>query len=479
MPVYKPANKGSLVLAGKVMELIASGENLTVEFKSLSAGTLGDSLFETISAFSNRHGGHILIGVADDGTIIGVNPASSDGLRRNFANRISNPEVMFPPLYLAMEEVTVDGKLVLVQYVPPHSQPVRFTAKTFDRAEDADVDITNNAHLMAALYQRKSSQYTEQKVFPFADLSELRIAELMPTVRQAAVNKRPDHPWRTMEDWDIFTSAGLWEHDPISGVEGVNMAGVLLFGSDRLILSCVPGYFIDCVLRRENLDRYDDRLMIRCNLLEAFDQIMAFIAKHTLDRFFIVDGKRTAVRDHIAFEVVSNILSHQEFASSMPARVTIERDRLGTENWSRPVRSGPINPDDFSPDPKNPLIAAFFVNAGLADTLGSGVRNLYKYTRIYSGQDPQLIDGDVFTTIIPLGRSVTPGVTEEVTEMVTQGEANVLRLIAENPAITQAAMAARLSVSRKTIAARLRALRDKGVVTREGSDRHGRWIVLK
>gem|GEM_PF-6702583 len=37
------------MLSEKVKELIAGGEGLTVEFKSLSAGKLGDSLFETVS----------------------------------------------------------------------------------------------------------------------------------------------------------------------------------------------------------------------------------------------------------------------------------------------------------------------------------------------------------------------------------------------------------------------------------------------
>ncbi|MDR2975315.1 MAG: hypothetical protein LBV00_11510 [Propionibacteriaceae bacterium] len=245
---------------------------------------------------------------------------------------------MFPPLSLALEEVKVGGKLVLSVYMPPHCQPVRFKSRTFDRAEDGDVNITNNAHLMAALYQRKSSQHTERRVLPFADLSELRLAELMPTVRQGAVNKRPGHPWATMEDWDILRSTGPREHDPISGAQGINMAGL---------------------------------------------------------------------RDHIGFEVVSNPMSHQEFASPMPASLTIEQDRLVTENWNRHLRPGPIDPGNLKPDPKNPPIASFFVNATLADTLDSGVRNLYRYTRLYSGQDPQLIEGDVCTTVIPLGRSVT------------------------------------------------------------------------
>jgi len=126
------------------------------------------------------------------------------------------------------------------------------------------------------------------------------------------------------------------------------------------------------------------------------------------------------------------------------------------------LRSGPIDPDNFTPDPKNPRIAEFFVNIGFADTLGSGVRNLYKYTQVYSGQDPQLIDGDTFKTITPLALSVTQQVTERGTDGVTEGEAAVIRLIGEEPAMTQAAMVARLSVSRKTVAARLLALKGRG-----------------
>ncbi|WP_283170311.1 hypothetical protein [Curtanaerobium respiraculi] len=34
--------------------------------------------------------------------------------------------------------------------------------------------------------------------------------------------------------------------------------------------------------------------------------------------------------------------------------------------------------------------------------LGSGVRNLFKYSSRYSGADPRFIEGDVFRTILPL-----------------------------------------------------------------------------
>jgi len=56
-----------------------------------------------------------------------------------------------------------------------------------------------------------------------------------------------------------------------------------------------------------------------------------------------------------------------------------------------PKTPGKIDPSAFVPYPKNPIFANFFINIGRADVLGSGVRNLYKYTKIYSGGEPELM----------------------------------------------------------------------------------------
>lgn len=62
-----------------------------------------------------------------------------------------------------------------------------------------------------------------------------------------------------------------------------------------------------------------------------------------------------------------------------------------------------IDPANFSPYPKNPIIAKFFKEIGRVDELGSGVRNNFKYCSIYTlGTKPEFIEDDVFKTIIPL-----------------------------------------------------------------------------
>jgi len=209
---------------------------------------------------------------------------------------------------------------------------------------------------------------------------------------------------------------------------------------------------------------------------------MGFIAKHTDDCFFIVDCQRTGVRDRIAFEVVSDILSHQEFSSTIPAHVTIEADRLVTKNWNQPLRSGPIDLDNFTPDPKSPRIAEFFVIIGFADTLGSGVRNLYKYTRIFSGQEPQLIAGDTFKTIIPLTRSMPlDGIEDgiERAQKLSALERAILDASRLDDALTIKALMAGTGLSQRQVSRVLAGLRDRGLHRREGSDRSGSWVVLQ
>jgi ATP-dependent DNA helicase RecG len=169
-------------------------------------------------------------------------------------------------------------------------------------------------------------------------------------------------------------------------------------------------------VRRKNVDRYDDRLIVGTNLIEAYDKLIDFIAKHTLDRFYLVDNQRVSVRSWIARELVSNILTHREYSKGFPAKIVIESDRIYAENWNRSNRHGRIDPNSFTPDPKNPIIARFFVNIGRADKLGSGVRNLYKYTKIYSGGEPELIEEDVFKTIIPLNGIGAVGFTGDVSD---------------------------------------------------------------
>ena len=387
----------------QIKKLLAQGEGLTIEYKKC-VNDLSNSVYETVCSFSNRYGGHLLLGVDDDGTAIGVNPKAVQSMKKNFANMLNNPQKTSPSLFLSLEEVHYDDKILLAVYIPVSSQIQSCSGRIYDRNEDGDFDITSSTDLVANLSVRKSNQFTENEIFPFATEEHLQLEKLMPKVRNMAVTKRADHPWKTKSDMEIMQSARLYVEDIRTGKRGFNRAAILLFGRDEIIQQVAPGYVTDCLLRVKNVDRYDDRLRVETNLIESFDMIMGFIAKHTDDPFFLIDNQSKSVRDVISKEVVSNILVHREYSGTFPARVVIGRDRLVAENWNRAHRYGHLDLNNFDPYPKNPTLANFFVQIGNADTLGSGVRNLVAYTKLYSGGVPELIEGDIFKTIIPLAK---------------------------------------------------------------------------
>jgi ATP-dependent DNA helicase RecG len=392
------------MVPAKLNQLIRDGEGLAVEFKRCE-NKLVNGVYETVSAFSNRYGGHIILGVEDSGEICGVNSGAVPGIKKNFINTLNNPERFAPTQFLALEETVIGGKTVLWCFVPPSSQVVMFGGRIYDRAEDGDIDITRNSEMVTHLHRRKSADYSERKIYPYAKDDDFDFARLMPKVRRLATNRLADHPWANMSDAEILKSAGLYQEDRETGKCGYNLAAILLLGRDEVIRSCTTNYLTDAICRREDLNRYDDRLMVTTNLIDAYDLLIEFIAKHTLDRFFLIGGQSVSVRSSIARELVSNILVHRDYTSTYPAKIIIERGRIVTENWNLPKTPGRIDPQNFTPYPKNPLLAGFFTNIGRADILGSGVRNLYRFTKMYSGSEPELIESDIFKTIVPLGFS--------------------------------------------------------------------------
>lgn len=462
----------------KLEELLLAGEGFTVEYKECVNG-LNNSVFETVCSFSNRYGGYMLLGVKEvdhKGVVIGVNPKCITDMKKNFVNMLNNPQKIHPSLYLNLEEIEYKGKRILWVYVPVTSQIEFCNGKIYDRNEDADQDVSTSADLVANISNRKSATYTERMIFPYATEDDLCM-ELIGKARQMAVNKYKEHPWKNMTDMELLKSAGLYEKDRKTGKEGYNMACILLFGTKEAILSCVPGYKTDAIYRVENMDRYDDRLIIENNLIESYDLLMGFVAKHTNDKFFLIDNINMSVRSIIAREIVSNLLVHREFASAFPAKLIIEKDKIYTENWNRAQRIGRIEPQDFTPYPKNPILANFFMNIGYADSLGSGVRNLYKFTKIYSGGEPDLEEGDIFKLTVPLERYHVEENKYNGMNRMSERQNAILCMIEDNNSIQVEDIAQNYGVSRATILREIQEI--KKTIGLVYSKKEKRWCFIK
>jgi len=383
----------------KLNQIFAIGETVAIEFKKCSKGIESDT-YESVCSFLNRFGGDIFLGVDDSGTVHGLLKNKVPELIKNFISMISNPDIISPTIYLSPETIEYEGNTIIRIRVPPSSEVHRYKKIVYDRVNESDVKVTATGQI-AQMYIRKQNIYTEKRVYPYIKDEHLRF-DLIPRVRQTAVNRFQNHPWGNMTDPELLQSAGLISEDIVTGEKGYNLAAILLLGRDDVILSTCPAYRTDAILRKVNLNRYDDRELVRTNLIESYDLLRQFAEKHLIDKFYLEGDKRVSLRGIIIREMLVNTLIHREFTSSYIAKFIIERNKMFTENANRANSNDFITPGNFEPNPKNPIIASFFRNIWLADELGSGTRNLHHYVPRYSGSNPEMIDGDIFRIIVPL-----------------------------------------------------------------------------
>ncbi len=106
--------------AAYILARIAAGEGQTLDFKQRIDSAR--KIARTLAAFANTEGGSLLIGVKDNGRIVGIVPEEEYYMIDLAARRYTQPAVAFEA-----KAYTVEGKALLEVYVPPQPEkrPVR------------------------------------------------------------------------------------------------------------------------------------------------------------------------------------------------------------------------------------------------------------------------------------------------------------------------------------------------------------------
>ena len=457
----------------QVKNLLSQKENIRLEFKK-ALKELPENIFETVCAMLNRDGGEIILGVSDDGLILGVDSGNVDKIVAQIVAQSNNPQKLDPPFILFPQKYELEGKLIIRLQVPVSSQVHKTANTVYDRSNDGGFRILNPVNI-ADMVNRKRLYFSEINTFSAVCYSDLK-EELFLKVRNLIRSNNPNHPWLSLTNEQMLSRAGILRRDPQTGIESYTLAAVLLFGKDEVIQNILPFFKIDAIVRKKDLTRYDDRDYIQCNLIEAYDRLMNFISKHLPDKFYLEEDRRVSLLNKVFREVVANFLVHREYTNASPATLIIYSDRVETSNASNPHGKGIIDPVNFTPFQKNPLIAKFFIQLGRVDELGSGIINVNRYLPHYSGTKtrPQFIEGDVFKTVIPIGRRYA---TEGINEGINEGLETLLRYISNNEGLRANQLSTALNTPKKTIERWIYNLKSKNKIEFKGSKKTGGYYL--
>ena len=367
----------------------------------------------------------------------------------------------------------------------------------------------------------KNSENRINRVYPSINVAELR-GDLLNKARKLARINFDHHPWAEMSNEEMLASSGLILKDSESGKRGLTLASILLFGTDELIASVLPQYKTEAIVRIIDKEHFDERVIVATNLIESYERLMDFGKRFLTDNFVLDGSQRISAVTGILREIIVNLLIHRDFSSGFVAKIVIEKNRLFTENANLTHYPGKLDAFNFTPFSKNPAIAKVFRNIGYADELGSGVKNTYKFTRLYSGAEPSFFENDVFRTEVPLkdfatmlkiatvlngdgkrsavctGDTIKPAVGSNDTindtiksdstdvaaahvlpsVKLSEIELRILELVRENSAITRDEISGRLALSSATVGRAVGKLKSLGLIRREGSRKTGHWTVL-
>lgn len=186
-----------------------------------------------------------------------------------------------------------------------------------------------------------------------------------------------------------------------------------------------------------------------------------------IERYFVPEA---ALR-----EALLNALCHKQYQSGVPIQISVYEDRLYIANCG-------CLPEDWTLEnlmhkhasiPYNPNIAHVFYLAGFIESWGRGIE------RICSTCENDGIPQPVYT-INPSDIMIeftAPNDRIIRFEKVTDKERTLLSLLTEDPGYTMPQLSEKMGISRKTVAQRIKQLKEKGTIERIGSDRKGYWKI--
>ena len=251
----------------------------------------------------------------------------------------------------------------------------------------------------------------------------------------------PEHIWNSLDHKEFLMQLGGYVVNRKDGTEGLTIAGLLMFGKGLPVRERFDYLRMDYI-DKSNLigdQRYSDRLTYdgtwENNLFNFIRMVVPRLTRD-IPRPFQMDGiiRKDDTPQHKAVrEAFTNMIIHADLMLNGLLRVEKYDDRF--------VLSNP------------------------------GLLKL-PVEQIYAGGEskPRNIENRVY---------VTKDVTKDVTKELTERQQIILEFMQADGTITISEMSQKTNVTERTIKRDIESLTEKGILSREGGRKEGRWVIRK
>lgn len=433
-------------------------ESEQIEFKR----ELNDKFEIDVVAFLNSKGGHIYLGISDDGTTYGIE--NIDEIQLEIKDRLKDKISPSPIGFFEILIEEKDDKQIAHVIIASGNEKPYYLKKfgmspkgAYTRVGSASVQFSEKQ--IFNLYSKRTRTSLVNIISPLQNLTFMQLK---------IYYEGNGYPLR-----DNFYS--LLNLKLESGE--FNYLAYLLSDQNSLVIN-VGKFKGSSVYDLEEMKSFSNQSLIKTTF-----ELIDFI--ETYNKSFTIIQSPTRIEkqlfDSIALrEALINAMVHSDYTYENSPSFRIFDNRI--EIISVGGLPEGIEKEEFLSgymSPKNPPLMKVFRDLKLVEHMGTGI------IRILEKYDPSVFSfsSNFIKVSLPF---FSPDKTEDTTSNslsaninITERQLKIINLIQSKPGLTQEKMAQLLNVSRYTIIRDLKELSKNGIVSKNGTNKPGSWQVIK
>ena len=504
----------------ELKQLIYQGEKVDIECKKADS-SVPKSVYESYSAFANTNGGYIILGVEEDKTkkvpeerfiLHGIeNP---DKQKEDFWNTINGSKVNVN--ILKDEDVFVveeNGTSFLVIHVPRadfNMRPVYIGENpykgTYKRNNEGDYHATG--HEVRGMIRDQSPEGNDNIIIEYYTMDDID-QETFRKYRQIFEIRNDGHVWNSLDDKTFLEKLGGYRKDRKTGVEGLTLAGMMMFGTGQAIREKFDNVFMDYRNESEiTIDiRWNDRITYdgtwENNLFNFFTKVTPKLTED-LKKPFKLEGiqriDETPVHKAVREGLVNMIIHADYLMDAGVLKVIKKKDSFEFTNPG--ILKLPLE-DIYrggNSKSRNPHMQTMLRMVGFGDNAGSGFPTILNTWKNEGWIEPELIEDtnlNQVTLVMRMAdrenenvienenfaqkneRSLSEVLSEVLSEKDIEKVLPILAILEKKSVITPKEAVDACDRSPATVRRYLGALVDLGVIVVEGSTNKTVYKVIR
>ncbi len=445
----------------KIREILKQPEDKSLEFKK-EIPKNRQHLLKTLVAFANGTGGHIYVGVNNDRTVTGIKEEPFD-LEEKLSSIIYDSISPIPNVFF--QTTAFEDKVIfIIRILPGVNKPYYLKKLGPEGGIFVRIGSTNrkaDSQVVAELRRQARNISLDQEIEPSfnCDILDMRLLEKFIELR--GLKTKP-----TLDYFIKIKAAQRYDHacHPTIG-------GVLLF------CSALPDEYSYARFRvsrfkAENRADLINSITIDEGLLAMPEKIMDFARLYLEKRIEVsallrkedYDIPLPAIREGIL-----NAICHRDYSiTGADNKLDIFSDRL--EITSPGVLPLGITLQDLGEgisEVRNRLIVKIFREAGYVEQLGTGIMRIKEACRKNALPEPRFEETGNFFKVTIFRRRLT----------LSPDVKDVYELIRQETPLGSKEIARKLNIHQNTALKRLRWLKEKGLIHKQGSGPRVRYSI--